>query len=541
MNWVQGLPSLSSCNQPIGRYFSGLCAKRTLNMTQQSGPMSSLSLHTPHRPLSTPTQGFQGAKRLHAALFSEHGRELGEIDEVTRSTSRSFLASQLESAAAVDSDMPADPRHLSGWLTRSHEESTRAYRDYLDGRRSGAPRRFFLNRSHALYFLNAVAPTKLVDGSWLYGLVSRWNDPRMLPLVRIYLDELGDGVASQNHVLLYRQLLAQHGGERWHDLDDAHHVQGAIQLSLAHHAAEFLPEVIGFNLGYEQLPLHLPITAYELNELDVDPWYFSLHLTIDNASTGHARKALQSALECLPRAGDAASFYRRLVNGFKLNDVGMGTMEAIASFDLEQELAAVLSKKALVGAQLHSDYCRIGGRTVADWLSVPGGMPAFLQALVDARWIQRGAEPENSRFWHLLNGDKASMFGVFDAYEMQLIADWIRNAPAGASGEAVRGSNVNRFRRRVAAGQEGIGDGRLAPVAPSVTRTSVAAVVRHQVKALHEDTAGDEDVQVLVGRLAEVDEVGAAMAGLRGFLSPANHTTPAGLLAARICAGVVGR
>ncbi len=482
--------------------------------------------------------GPQGAKRLHAALFAEHGRTLGDIDEVTRSTSRSFLASQLEAAAALDSDIPADPRRLTGWLTRGHEQSAQAYRDYLDARRGGAPRRFFRNRSHALYFLNAVAPTKLVDGAWLYGLVSRWNDPRMLPLVRIYLDELGDGVPSQHHVLLYRQLLAEHGGERWRDLGDAHHVQGAVQLSLAHHAAEFLPEVIGFNLGYEQLPLHLPITAYELNELDVDPWYFSLHVTIDNASTGHARKALQSALECLPRAGDAGSFYRRMVNGFKLNDVGMGTMEAIDSFDLEQELTAVLSEKALVGAQLHSDYCRIGGRTVADWLSVPGGMLAFLQALVDARWIQRGAEPEQSRFWHLLSDDKAPMFGVFDAYEMQLIADWIRDTPQGTASEPVRKANVNRFRRRAGVGQGGTVP---ASAAPSVTRTSVANVVRHHVNALSDDMAGDEDVRVLVERLSGVDEVGAAMANLRGFLSPANHTTPAGLLAARICAGVVGR
>jgi hypothetical protein len=40
-------------------------------------------------------------------------------------------------------------------------------------------------------------------------------------------------------------------------------VQGAIQLGLAHHGEQFEAEVFGFNLGYEQLPLHLLITAYE--------------------------------------------------------------------------------------------------------------------------------------------------------------------------------------------------------------------------------------------------------------------------------------
>ena len=29
----------------------------------------------------------------------------------------------------------------------------------------------------ALYFLHNVAATKLVDGAWLYGLISRWHEP----------------------------------------------------------------------------------------------------------------------------------------------------------------------------------------------------------------------------------------------------------------------------------------------------------------------------------------------------------------------------
>ena len=57
----------------------------------------------------------------------------------------------------------------------------------------GAPRRFFRNRSHALHFIKSVAPTKLVDGAWLYGLLPRWSDARLAPLIRIYLEELGDG------------------------------------------------------------------------------------------------------------------------------------------------------------------------------------------------------------------------------------------------------------------------------------------------------------------------------------------------------------
>jgi hypothetical protein len=476
---------------------------------------------------------------MYGALIGEHGVGLGAIDEVTRSASRAFLSAALGEAARLDSDIPDDPRHLTGWLALGHRQTAAAYRRYLDGRRAGEPRRFFRNRSHALHFIKSVAPTKLVDGAWLYGLLPRWNDARLAPLIRIYLEELGDGVPGQHHVLLYRKLLAAHGIDRWRDLNDEHHVQGAIQLSLAHHAAELLPEVIGFNLGYEQLPLHLPITAYELNELGIDPYYFSLHVTIDNASTGHARKSLQCALDCLPRAGDTADFYRRLVTGFKLNDLGMGTMEVIASFDIDRELTAVLADKGSIGAELHSDYCRIAGRTVTDWLSTPGGMPEFLNALVAAGWIRRGAEPNESRFWRLLNDERAPMFGVFSDHEKQLISDWILEAPQGGTDAAAsRPPNVDRFRRRAtarpmeAAAGAALGDGR---------RVGVGQVIRRQLAALSPADQADDDIRVLATRLAGVDDTGIAVDALHGFLSPAHHASPAGLLATRICSGLIGR
>ncbi len=498
-----------------------------------------------------PTVVRGGASRIYDALIGEHGVRFGAIDEVTRSASRAFLAGALGDAAGLESGMPGDSRLLAGWLARSHQQTATAYRQYLDERHAGASRRFFRNRSHALHFIKSVAPTKLVDGAWLYGLLPRWRDARLAPLIRIYLEELGDGVAEQHHVLLYRKLLGAHGVDRWNDLGDEHHVQGAIQLSLAHHAAEFLPEVIGFNLGYEQLPLHLPITAYELNELGVDPYYFSLHVTIDNASTGHARKSLQCALDCLPRTGKAADFYRRMVTGFKLNDLGMGTTDAIASFDLDRELTTVLAEKASIGAQLHSDYCRIGGRSVAEWLSTPGGVPGFLQALVSAGWIRRGAPVNESRFWRLLNDDSAPMFGVFDGYEKQLISDWIVDAPsegmaggerdeapAGNANAPVRRPQVNRFRRG--------GPARPVDACDAACRVparlaGVGAVIRRQLTDLSAADRADDDVRSVAERLADVDETAAAIDALHGFLSPANHSSPAGLLATRICSSLIGR
>src|SRR5690606_20286407 len=84
-----------------------------------------------------------------------------------------------------------------------------------------------------------------------------------------------------------------------------------------------------------------------------------------------------------------------------------------------------LAAKASVGAALHSDYCRVAGKTVTQWLSSPGQIPDFVDALERIGWIRRHTHPENSRFWNLLVGEKAPMFGVFNAYERQVIHDWI--------------------------------------------------------------------------------------------------------------------
>ena len=468
------------------------------------------------------------SKALYFALLGEHGSDLGSIDELTHSASRNFLAEQLRVAADIDAGFPALPRALPGVLRSAHADTAQAYRQYLDARQGGAPRRFFTCRSHALHFLRTVAPTKLVDGAWLFGLVQRWQDPRLAPLIRTYLEELGCGVAPQNHVLLYRQLLARYGCDGWHDGPDAHFTQGAVQLALGHHADTLLPELIGFNLGYEQLPLHLPITAYELNELDIDPYYFTLHVTIDNASTGHALKALRSVIDCMPRIGDAADFHRRVGLGFQLNLVGMGTPQAIASFDLEQELLRVIVEKAAVGAQLHSDYCRVGGRLVSDWLSVPEQAPQMLQALQEAGWIRRGQSAENSRFWRLLTDTQAPMFGVFDGYEQQLLRDWIE----GDAGALPPGPAINRFRSRPDAGHASV---RRVPGGATVGQT-----IGHHARG-QPANGGDAEVEALFRQLMGIDTQAQAYAVLGGLLSPANHPTPAGLAATRLFADLFDR
>ncbi|VVN49339.1 hypothetical protein PS862_03169 [Pseudomonas fluorescens] len=337
---------------------------------------------------------------------------------------QSFLQTQLQRAAQLPDELPQDLSELQGFVEQHSIAVARQYADYLQQRKEGGPRQFFSNKAHALFFLQSVAPTKRVDGAWLYGLLRHWRDPRFEGLICTYLEELGEGNPAQNHVVIYRRLLAEHGLDSG-VIADEYYLQGAVQLALGECSDECLPEVIGYNLGYEVLPLHLLISAYELGELGIDPYYFTLHVTIDNASTGHAHKAVQSVLQLLPIEGDREAFLRRVAWGYRLNDLGQGSRAIIESFDLYGEVLDMLERKRPFGQHMHSDYCRFEGKTVNQWLSAPGQLPGFLAALEEKGWIKRHQDPQASRFWQLIDGDGAAMFGVFSPYEKQLLHDWI--------------------------------------------------------------------------------------------------------------------
>jgi hypothetical protein len=448
---------------------------------------------------------------------------IGTPDAATRQEAAAFLDRQIAALDAAKAELPASPDELLAWMEANTLSVHARYAAYLEERRGGAPRRFFSNRAHALYVLRSIAPTKLVDGSWLYGLVAHWRNPRLSDLVRTYVEELGEGAIDKNHVVLYRSLLTRYALDPLDDLDDALYRQGLVQLALGWNAERFLPEVVGFNLGYEQLPLHLLITAYELNELGLDPYYFTLHVTVDNPDTGHARRACQAALDLLPRLDDGGEFWRRVRIGSQLADAGLGTSAIIASFDGEREVQRILRHKARSGSGAHSDYCKVAGRNVNDWLAVPEELPAFLAALQSAGWIRRGEAAENSRFWNLLQGERAEMFGVFSAYELQVIHDWIRGDASRDGAPFTEAPPTDASQRRRPTFRAAVRNGMVAQVAED----SAAALL-------------DPDLQPFQARLRTAE--GAERdALLVEAMSPAAHWTPAGLEATRLFWGGVTR
>ena len=444
----------------------------------------------------------------------------GQAAPAARDAAAQFLREQLAATANAGDSLPESPQDLVAWMQASAQAVAAKYSDYLGQRAAGVPRRFFGNRAHALHFLRSIAPTKLVDGAWLYGLLPHWRNGRFDDLVRTYVEELGEGAADKNHVVLYRKLLARYGLDPLDDVAEHLHLQGLVQLALGCNADDFLPELVGFNLGYEQLPLHLLISAYELNELGLDPYYFTLHVTVDNSDSGHAMRACRAVLDTLPRIGDAAQYWKRVRAGSRLADAGLSTMDVIEGFDIEAEVVRIVANKSGSGHGAHSDYCQVAGRKVNDWLSQPHQAPGFLAALQQAGWIKLGAPVQQSRFWGLLQGERAEMFGVFSSYELQVVHDWIRG-DASSDGQAFteHAAPTGRTRRPTFRAQAKLAAAR-GLAAPAAANDDGNELL-------------DPDLQALCEQLPQLDDA-RQMALLVQAMSPAQHWTPAGLHATKL-------
>lgn len=483
-----------------------------------------------HQELASPVSALLVNHRPSRDLYDRLVNGLGEDCEQDIDA---YLERQGDASAALACDLPDDPAHLARWAAPRSAAIGKLYRQYLAERKAGGARRYFTNRSHALYFLRCVAPTKLVDGAWLFSTLRRWHENEFRPLIKTYVEELGDGLPGKNHVTLYQRLLDTHACNDWHDLDDAHFEQGAIQLALAYGGERHLPEMVGYNLGYEQLPLHLLITSYELNELGIDPYYFTLHVTVDNAATGHAHDAVDAVQRLIARARDPQDFYRRVKNGYRLNELGASTSSVISEFDLETELVRIMASKAAVGQDMHGDYCRVAGKTINDWLGEPSQIPELLRAFERTGWIKRGAAPEESRFWRLIQGERADMFGVFSPYEQQILSDWIVTPENQSATAAPIASRVPSFRARQRA---------LEPVAatrpaPQTLRT----LIRYPYQGLaSEHAAQDDQLRALERAVALAPTKADAMNLLIEQMSPARHHSAVGLMATRMFVRLMG-
>ena len=184
-------------------------------------------------------------------------------------------------------------------------------------------------------------------------------------------------------------------------------------------------------------------------------------------------------------------------------------------------MVEILAAKSKVGKNMHSDYCRVAGRSVNDWLAEPGRIPDFLAALEKAGWIKRGEDPEHSRFWRLIHGERAEMFGVFNAYEQQVLRDWIMGAPEGKAAPAPR-VLTHRARQRT-----------LDTLGQHAER-GIAFPERGLIRRHPRLEEHDNELRLLEQNVAAASGQQEAMALLAQLMSPEVHHTAAGLMATRM-------
>jgi hypothetical protein len=158
-----------------------------------------------------------------------------------------------------------------------------------------------LTREQVLWMLLQLAPAALVDGAWLQGMTrpEHSHRPEAGLLLRIYHDELGAGVVRQHHGNVLRKALAEQGVElpprdseafeRWPGFLPEAFAMPRLWFSFAEHSGEFLPELLGLNLAIEMAGVGetYRMATRLLRRHGIDPYFFQLHETIDNAASGH--------------------------------------------------------------------------------------------------------------------------------------------------------------------------------------------------------------------------------------------------------------
>lgn len=357
-----------------------------------------------------------------------------------------FLEREIEQLDNEFLEIPSELDKLEEWLDRQNKLQCTHYKGYIERRMAGGNREFFNSTSKAYEFLYKVAPTKLVDGAWLFSFTQYWNDPAFKDFIQIYLEELGLGLEQSNHVRVFDNLLFSLGLHEFSlNLDDEYYHQAAIQLALAYAPSEFIPEIAGFNLGYEQLPLHLLITNYELKELGIDSKYFNLHITIDNFDSGHAQVATNAVKKLSSRFKDKINFMHKLRNGFLLNNRGKSSVQIIKSLSTEHVVMEIFRKKAVVGKHMHANNCLFNKRPINEWLSEDELVEEFIFELIRVGWIKLNEDPENSRFWKLIDHEDGKMFGVFSAAEKTFIYDWISGSNFNGHKSSVNSELIDNY------------------------------------------------------------------------------------------------
>lgn len=351
---------------------------------------------------------------------------------------------------------------LNEFLKAKDVDVTNHWEEYLSRRKAGGSREMFNDKNEAKWWLKQAAPVKYVDGAWL-GHINKISTPFKYRQItknawQVMSEELGDGDLAKNHVHVYRELmedidagLPAADSEDFihprHGLTEARCWKAAIaQLTISLFPHDFLPEALGFNMAYESLPLHLLKTVKELRELRLNPYYFELHISIDNADSGHAAMAMAAVTNYIEsiaeQEGEEAAniAWKRVQAGYILAE-GLPTTpespslkvqaeEPFPRTDTEATLIEIFAAKSFVAHKIHcNSRLKIGRRSLVDWLEPNAFKDAqwqkeFVQDLSNCSpWVIKG-DNGKSRLVKELSWE-GKMFGSFTEKEVEVVKAWI--------------------------------------------------------------------------------------------------------------------
>jgi hypothetical protein len=130
---------------------------------------------------------------------------------------------------------------------------------------------------------------------------------------------------------------------------------------------------------------------------------------------------------------------------------------------------------------------------------------------------------EHSRFWRLVQGERAEMFGVFSSYEQQVLRDWIVT-PADAVCPLRTGRVLSHRARQRSLDRLNQHGGRSGHAERGLIRRRTGG----------DGMTGDSELHQLEERVAGAAGKPEAMTMLARLMSPSVHHTAIGLMATRM-------
>jgi len=264
-------------------------------------------------------------------------------------------------------------------------------------------------------------------------------------------------------------------GHPRHQLNELSVWKAAIaQMLISLFPHEFLPQILGFNLHFEAISMDTLKAGRELKEVGIDPYYFILHISIDNSHSGHSAIAIEIVCEymdyvrrvegeeAVQRAWEKIQAGYLLSQGLPGTAVSPSQRKRVGSCEvqlspIETEVMRIFKAKAAV---VHGIHCcsriRIGSRSIADWLdpvaleSTKWQMGLLNSLGCSKYWIRRG-DSGSSRFMRELQWN-GRMFGAFTQDEYNVLKEWVDNLTSISLVLEDSGANQNRDEEDILSG-----------------------------------------------------------------------------------------